>query len=251
MNAPRLIHEEHFRVRVYHTGGGGPLANLPALFDLLQESAGLHAGTLHVSAPDLLRQGYAWVLSRLCLRLARFPALGERILVRTWPHMRDQYATRRDFLIFGEDGGEIVQAASSWVVLDLATRKLTALPPFLDGLWDTTPAPALDLPSKTVPRLKPGDAGTPILVRRADLDINGHVNNARFPEWCLESLPEEALDLTLTQADIAFRAECRLGDAVASHTGPAEGGWLHTLTKGPEAAEFCRMRTWWAAPAGR
>lgn len=213
----------------------------------MQESAGLHAGTLRVSAPDLLERGYAWVLSRLCLRLARFPALGERILVRTWPHQRDQYFTRRDFLIFGEDGSEIAQAASVWVVLDLATRKLTAPPAFLDGLWDTTPAPALDLPSKTVPRLRPEGGGAAIQVRRADLDINGHVNNARFPEWCLESLPREAADLALTQADIAFRAECRLGDPVASFSGPAEGGWLHTLTKGEDAAEFCRMRTWWAA----
>lgn len=246
MNAPRLTHEESFRIRVYHTGGGGPQANLPALFDLLQEVAGLHAGTLHVSAPDLLKLGYAWVLSRLCVRIGRFPDLGERITLRTWPHARDQYATRRDFLIFGEDGSEIVQAASSWVVLDLSTRKLTALPPFLDGLWDTTPAPALDYPSKTVPRLKPDGQGTAIAVRRADLDINGHVNNARFPEWCLESLPNEAEGLALTQADIAFRAECRLGDQVASHSAPAEDGYLHCLTKG-EGSEFCRMRTWWAA----
>jgi acyl-ACP thioesterase len=249
MNAPRLIHEEEFRIRVYHTGGGGPRATLPALFDLLQETAGMHAAALHVSAPDLLERGFAWVLSRLCLRAERFPALGERIRLRTWPHARDQYATRRDFLIFGQDGSEIMRAASAWVVLDLSTRKLAALPGFLDGLWDTTPAPALEFPSKTVPRLKPQDAGEPILVRRADLDINGHVNNARFPEWCLESLPPEAADLSLVQADIAFRAECLLGDAVASHTAPAEDGFLHCLTKG-EGGEFCRMRTWWG-PAAR
>ncbi|WP_415517826.1 MAG: acyl-[acyl-carrier-protein] thioesterase [Desulfovibrio aminophilus] len=242
MSTPHPQHEETFRVRVYHTGGGGPRANLPAVLDLLQEAAGNHAAQFRVSPADMLERGTAWVTSRICVRMDRFPDLGETVVVRTWPHARDQFSTRRDFLLLGGDGGEIGRAASVWVVMDIAARKLAPLPDYMDGMWDATPRPALDLPSKAVPRLAKPESETPILVRRADLDINGHVNNARFPEWCLESL--EQWPGRLVQADIAFRAECRLGDAVVSRTGPGGDGLLHSLSR--EGAELCRMKTWWA-----
>ncbi|MES9996486.1 acyl-ACP thioesterase domain-containing protein [Desulfovibrio aminophilus] len=242
MSTPHPQHEEIFRVRVYHTGGGGPRANLPAVLDLLQEAAGNHAAQFRVSPADMLERGTAWVTSRICVRMDRFPDLGETVVVRTWPHARDQFSTRRDFLLLGGDGGEIGRAASVWVVMDIAARKLAPLPDYMDGMWDATPRPALDLPSKAVPRLAKPESETPILVRRADLDINGHVNNARFPEWCLESL--EQWPGRLVQADIAFRAECRLGDAVVSRTGPGGDGLLHSLSR--EGAELCRMKTWWA-----
>uniref|UniRef100_UPI002BBEAF8C acyl-ACP thioesterase domain-containing protein n=1 Tax=Desulfovibrio sp. TaxID=885 RepID=UPI002BBEAF8C len=76
MSTPHPQHEETFRVRVYHTEGGGPRANLPAVLDLLQEAAGNHAAQFRVSPADMLERGTAWVTSRICVRMDRFPDLG-------------------------------------------------------------------------------------------------------------------------------------------------------------------------------
>lgn len=237
-------HMESFRVRVFQTDPGGRLT-LPALCDFLQEAAGNHAGLLHASAPQMHDHGLAWVLARLYVRLERLPRWGRTLRVTTWPHARDRHSTRRDFLLQDGEGRELGRAATSWVTLDLASRRLVPLPEFLDGLWDASVPGALDYPARSVPRLSgSGQGATPILVRRADLDVNGHVNNSRYPEWALESLPAQVLERRLLAADVSFRAECFAGETVVSESAPGEGGFLHAIRRS-DGTEAARMRTWW------
>lgn len=243
-------HMETFHVRVFQTDPAGRLT-LPALCDFLQEAAGIHAGLLHASAPRMHEHGLAWVLARLYVRLERLPRWGQTLRVTTWPHARDRHSTRRDFLLRDDGDRELGRVATSWVTLELASRKLVPLPGFLDGLWDPSTPGAVDYPARSVPRFN-GAQGpeVPILVRRADLDVNGHVNNSRYPEWCLESLSAEDAGRRLLAADVSFRAECFQGETVVSRSAPAEGGFLHAVLRA-DGVEAARMRTWWEDwPAG-
>ncbi|MBF0199718.1 MAG: hypothetical protein HQK66_00100 [Desulfamplus sp.] len=56
-------------------------------------------------------------------------------------------------------------------------------------------------------------------VRMHDLDLNGHVNNAIFVEWAVETVPEDILSkYSPMTIDVIFQKEALYGDAIVSKT---------------------------------
>lgn len=98
---------------------------------------------------------------------------------------------------------------SAWTVLNLTTRRLTALPEELAAVYPVNTIPCIPFPSRTIPRLREGIGSADVLVRRDDLDINGHVNNSKYLGWLLECLPwSPGESLIPSLLDVTFRAEC-------------------------------------------
>ncbi|KAE9463766.1 hypothetical protein C3L33_04341, partial [Rhododendron williamsianum] len=57
--------------------------------------------------------------------------------------------------------------------------------------------------------------------RRADLDMNQHVNNVAYIGWFLESMPQEIIDThELETITLDYRRECQQDDVVDSHMSP-------------------------------
>jgi medium-chain acyl-[acyl-carrier-protein] hydrolase len=82
-------------------------------------------------------------------------------------------------------------------------------------------------------------------VRRGDLDYNGHVNNIRYVEWALETLPPEFSNgRRLTRLLARYRGETKYGAEVRA-TADVDGDLAHHLvTEGDR--EACRLETTWA-----
>ena len=81
-----------------------------------------------------------------------------------------------------------------------------------------------------------------------DLDINSHVNNVRYAEWILETLPHEVLfNWHLTSLELEFKSELRLGDEARSMGCPADapGIYEHAVVKN-NGTLACRARTGWS-----
>jgi medium-chain acyl-[acyl-carrier-protein] hydrolase len=94
-----------------------------------------------------------------------------------------------------------------------------------------------------------------LAVRRSDLDVAGHVNNASFIEWSLEAVPDELWrEADLLSLEIAFLAECRRGQTVLSRaswnseTAPCEIS--HQLVRPDDGREVVRARSTWRANPG-
>ena len=63
------------------------------------------------------------------------------------------------------------------------------------------------------------DFELPFKVRMHDLDLNGHVNNAIFVEWAVETVPKEILaSCTPMVIDVLFQKEALYGDTIRSQT---------------------------------
>ena len=87
-----------------------------------------------------------------------------------------------------------------------------ALPPSPDNEKAFYHFPDID-PVKRV------DFELPFKVRMHDLDLNGHVNNAIFVEWAVETVPKEILaSFTPIVIDVLFQKEALYGDAIRSQT---------------------------------
>ena len=128
----------------------------PASFmNLAQEAAGCHAVHLGFGYDDLIASNMAWILSRVHVEFTDAPKWREDIILNTWHKGLNRLFFLRDFILTDKEGHERVKATTSWLVLDLATRRLVRDPKLMeDGTVCAenvieTPADKVQMPKVT------------------------------------------------------------------------------------------------------
>jgi len=205
---------EDFSVRSFETDCTGTLR--PAsLFHYFQEIAGNHTVHLGIGYEVLKKLGYVWVLSRARIRIYRLPVWGERGTVETWHVKTDGLMYLRDFRMRDARGDVLLDAATGWLLVDTVS--------FRPHLSDALPIPltvndrgrALDEPLR---KLIPVRGIQPVYersVRLSDIDVNGHVNNARYLEWIFDCYDGAFVASRLpVLLQVNYVGETKLGDTV-------------------------------------
>ena len=97
----------------------------PASFmDMAQEIAYWAAQALGFGYDDLQRHHTAWVLSRMHFHCETLPMWRDPVVLKTWHKGADGLFFLRDFQLLTPGGGSLVRATSSWLVMDMETRRL-------------------------------------------------------------------------------------------------------------------------------
>lgn len=192
-------------------------AGIPELCRLFEDAARHHATHLGVGVADLHSTGRAWVLGRFSLCVRSWPAPGQPVEVFTWPSRRTAgIRAWRDFELRSAAGELLAEAASIWVILDLATRRPIRLPDVFRALdfpaRDTAIAPPAKWPEPVGP---PSHLATHT-VSAADLDENNHANNVAYIAWaCAAAPPPLAAVSRIEQLHVDYLEETFAGETVA------------------------------------
>jgi acyl-ACP thioesterase len=263
MGADPRIWQEDFAIRTSCTDQYGR-ATLYSLGDCLQEAAGNHTEAMGTTMNNLTGQGLAWIICRLHVKVTRWPRLDDQLKISTWSAAADPIYAYRDFIIRHADGREACRATSSWLILNLETRRPIRTPEFIRDLPLTdqprvfTQAPSrLRPPQETVHQVE-----FPVL--RQDIDFNGHINNARYLSWLAEPLPEHVWRHgQLRELEITYRNEGLYGDRIVSGCSPlpaanAESAgsadsatttsFIHSLTRRSDQTTLTLAKTTWNLP---
>ena len=186
-----------------------------ALLEALQETAGAHSSLLGAGRHELLRMDIAWVLTRLEIVMYRYPKLGETVSVETFPMPARRWFFPRYFVLTDAKGDQVGCAGSLWVLMDLKTRHMVKPDAVLCLMPDNSDLMApLGLPG---PVNEVGGTITegslePVY---SDLDANGHVNNARYMDWCCNALGLDTLrQMELSRFAVNYDNECLPGQSV-------------------------------------
>ena len=150
-----------FKVRSYECGPDGR-ATFPTVCNYLQEAAGEHAEQLGFSKSNFAAEGenISWVLTRLRVRMSRLPVWQETVLVETYPRGGRRITAHRDFVL--RVGDETIGVATSeWMIIDLATRKIHAIPETVFAANDPANVPVLGLEPFSKFRFPESGGGTP------------------------------------------------------------------------------------------
>jgi len=240
-----MIHQEKFTVRSYEMDVQG-VASVPAICNYLQEVAGNHATELGVAVDHLFRKNMTWVLSRLHIKVFRFPFWREEIKIETWPSGRQSKFATRDFLIFDQKHNILVKATSSWMIIDLKTQKPIVMPAFMDEIRLPDRKRAIE---DSFPKMKaPNNSNLErkFDVRLSDLDINQHVNNVKYIEWALESVPIDVWkDKILSELEISFRAETKYGDKIVIQTEQKDDIFSHHVISEDDQRDLALLKSTW------
>ncbi|WP_373494396.1 acyl-[acyl-carrier-protein] thioesterase [Aquiflexum sp.] len=201
--------EKQFEVLSFQIDPQGRI-RLSALADLMQEVAWKHADSRDFGKA-LLEKGYVWVLSRFEIKIHQIPSWGDQIYVKTAGRGIDKLFALREFSITDDSGNEIAESMSSWLLVDVRTKRPqrpgNILPPELFVSIDDSGL----MPDKiSLPQnLELIDS---IKVRPFDLDLNNHVNNVSYIRW-VEDVSIN-LGFEINQILINYIAEARLDENI-------------------------------------
>jgi acyl-ACP thioesterase len=242
------IWQETYRIRSYEVDCHNRLSIL-TIFNFMQEAASRHAEALGVSIHQLLAENHTWLLSRLKIRIAAFPGWNDQIRVNTWPSGVRQLFALRDFELTDKDSRPLASAISAWLVIDLQKRRPIRIGPFVERLKPIDGRHVMNDRLDKLPALKNRTDESQFVVRYADLDINQHVNNVKFVEWVIESLPAAVFSTrVLSSLEINFLAEAFHEDQILAACTPRNADnteFLHCLTRRQDGRELLRAVTEW------
>ena len=208
--------EQKFTIPCYDTDASWRLK--PSSFmDLAQEAAGQHAVYLGFGYDDLIATNTAWILSRVHVEFVDAPKWRENITLRTWHKGLNRLFFLRDFILTDDEGRERVKATTSWLVLNLETRRLVRDPKLmeegtvcLDNVIET-PADKVVMPKDAEPQYVIDHH-----VAYSDVDMNGHTNNAMYMQWAMDAVDYDiASTRPVKWFTINFNHETKPGDIVA------------------------------------
>jgi len=241
-----LLWKEEFIIRSFEMDMNAR-ATIQTICRYLQEGAVNHARHLKVDKDSIGDFNVTWVLSRLNVKMERYPMWKEKVVVETWPVLKDHLFAIRDYQLFDKKGDSLGVGTASWMLIDLDTRKPVPMPPFMDGMENQQRGRALSVAFNRLPALDNVDAEKFFNVRHSDLDINQHVNYVNYIEWALEAIPREVLKINqLTEVAVSFRAESYYGDRVISQVQQRqENEYLHSLIREEDGTELTRLVTRW------
>lgn len=206
-----------------------------SFMNMAQEAAGRHAVYLGFGYDDLIKTNTAWILSRVHVEFVDTPKWRDEITLNTWHKGLNRLFFLRDFLITDSEGRERVKATTSWLVLNLETRRLVRDPNLMEeGTVCTenvieTPADKVQIPKDVEAELIRTH-----LVSYSDIDTNGHTNNAMYMQWSMNAV---GYDITssrpVKEFTINFNHETKAGDHVEIYRAFVEKeDGLHVFVEG-------------------
>ena len=239
---------DEYPVKSFDADTGGA-ARASCLFRWMLDAAWGHVIGTPFGFSELEEKGMLWVLTRFDARFSRMPRWTETVRILTWGTGVERLQALRRFSLSLPDGTPLGEASSAWLIIDRSTYR----PQKLDGLMRHFPFVSEDRSGREVlEKLPKPDAAAPdrrLTVSWSDLDVNRHVNSARYLEWAMDSAPTSLLQAGLCGFRMSFLAEARLRDEVSVRAVEGEDGThLCGIRRPSDGAELCTARLSWRSP---
>lgn len=182
---------------------------------LQQEIGERHFAAGGLGYETLIREGIVFVLTRLNTVIHRAPRLNETVRMQTWHRSPKGSQFFRCYRFFSEKGEVLIDSVSAFTLVNPTEHKLLRPSAFerfgVKGQDHTVDCPD---PARLRPPAGLEAVGTH-LIRRSEIDFNGHLNNTEYAELLCDYAPGGMDGRLITGFSIGYRKESREGQALA------------------------------------
>ncbi|MFI3285074.1 MAG: thioesterase [Rikenellaceae bacterium] len=190
-----------------------------SLLNICQEVAYIHSSQLGFGYDLLAELNAAWVLSRVHAQIERLPAWREQVRVRTWHKRQSGLFALRDYIFYDSQERPIIKVTTSWLIINTQTRRISRV----DRIFGSNSELQLlsynsDALEAEAERIECMGQATPVgehKVVYSDMDVNQHVNNARYLEWVCDHSPLQiSKEHALKDFTLNFNHEAKFGELI-------------------------------------
>ena len=187
-----------------------------AILGMIQQAATNQCLQLNMGWEDMAKKNMFWAVIRQKVHITRLPSHDQRITVETWPGKTSRVAYPRSAIAYDEEGNELFRAISLWVLMDLTTR--TMILPNDSGIVvpGLVRGDELTLPRSLAVKHLSGHASRQVMY--SEMDLNRHMNNARYLDWMMDLLPSYFhKEHPIKEFTINYSSEARESEQIDLH----------------------------------
>lgn len=187
-----------------------------ALFNYIQDIAAEHAESLYVGRKDLEQWNLFWVLSWVKVKILSYPKFGESIRIKTWPKRQHRLFSLRDLLFYNQNDEVFAKVTTAWLLVNANTMRATSV--------ESLPIPINYHPdeealSETPDKISALTENKKLVfqknIKYSDIDVNKHVNNAKYVEYLLDCYSKSELENRwIKEITLSFLAEAKFDDTI-------------------------------------
>ena len=183
---------------------------LPGIINYFQDCTIQHSDSLGVGMEYLMEQKKGWILSSWQIIVERYPKMGEKVKICTWPTGFKGFLGTRNFILEDENGEKLAYANSIWVFMDFEKGRPAKPDADLIDRYDCgAPLEMEYAPRKIAVPDSLQEAGA-FKVRRYQIDTNEHMNNAQYVKLALEVLE----DIPVREVRVEYKKSAVYNDIV-------------------------------------
>ncbi len=188
----------------------------------MQDAANWQLETCGPSYDQLfLEKGLAFVLSKIRISIYTPLYAHEKITVESWACPSKGVSFQRCYRIL-RDGSIVAEAISAWALVGVKDKKLHRVAE-LNDVYEPEEPLELDMPA----RMKiPDEVSLALVGERtveyADIDMNGHMNNTRYPDMLCSYL-DSMQGRRVISLSIQFQSEAPFGENLKVYHGESDG----------------------------
>lgn len=207
---------------------------LSRLFTMLQEAAIAHTEALGAGREKTLDRGLLWVVGLQRIEIRALPGYDDPVVLTSWPGETRFTMFPRYCRLTAPDGTEYLRTSAFWTLMDAESRKMIdpkkagiSIPGLVTGEEAGFPLP---------PKNAPAAFTRAFTVPYSWVDLNGHMNNSRYPDLAEDLMPEALRGRVPQEIRMEYLAEARCGETITVEGSFADG--LLTLTGSTDKKVF-------------
>lgn len=209
------FYEEEYEIAYWNTNSRLE-SNITSIMHLFSDIAIKQEESLGFTMDKMFENKEVWVLFDYDINVIKYPKYRDKIKVRTFVETIRRFYGLRGFEIYSADGELLVKCDSIWFLIDLEKRRLKSA----DDKYYT--AHKLDKKNlKTlrnkldIEELDRVDISKVYNIEHTHIDSNRHVNNVKYMEWVIDSMPSEIIDnYKINKLKVKYEKEIQYGHNV-------------------------------------
>ncbi|MDG5767868.1 thioesterase [Balneolales bacterium ANBcel1] len=199
----------------YFNVGADRKLRITSLMQYLEDMAIRHSEECGIGLDFYEENKVAWVLAKWDIEVLEYPVFNQKITITTEPSSFRSYFGFRRYEVRDADGELLARAATLWIYVDMRRKRPIPVTEEIIKAFGVSPDSKRPIPLKAPEPPETARYETHYPIRLGDIDTNRHVNNIRYVEWALETLPPDFSEgKRVTRVMVDYRKELVYGEEV-------------------------------------
>lgn len=167
--------------------------SLEATLQMFENAGVMHSATVGDMVIDNSLAGTSWIVAEWRVEIYAQPSSRtEKLTVETYPWGRTPASiVYRDYTLRDSAGNVLAKGSAKLGLLDLARGRLIRVTSEYHDRYNPGDSSVFETQLPRMREMQPYSDKTQLVMRRGDMDFNGHVHNTFYLRYALEALPQE------------------------------------------------------------
>ena len=200
----------------YHQVDSKLRCRLSSIIDFICDAGTQQSERLGDGIEYCAKNNCGWVFYKYDIKMYRYPVFGEIISVTTEPVGFKKFYGLRKYMIKDEKDNLIGEVLALFFLIDLEKRRPIRILNEQYEFYGVDADVDCDITMDKVERNNEEQYQKQFNVRYSDIDSNNHVNNVKYIEWAVESVPVDVINnYVIKRIKVVYEKETTYGDKIS------------------------------------